>query len=1040
MLAQQPKGQAAAPPDAAAPARPYVSAVEVHFGGEWTKVAPPFELQRKLVDLVEVRRGKRLSAREVRRSIERLYESGELADVVARQEPLADGVRIIFELTPVRRVRRISVEGNLVFKDDEVVAAAGLGVGKQIFPERLEQAVAKATEHYRRRGYDEAHLTAELNELAEGVEVELTVEEGAPTRIAGIAIAGSPGLPLPRVLEAMALQLGDLLDLDALDAKLEQLRALYRAERFYGAVVSTPVIARNDKGAFLSIPVSAGPRYAFHFRGNQSMPDSLLTSALGYDGTEPLDGALIARLARRLETLYRYRGFHDARVRWREVSRPDRGQAILVFDIQEGRPLAVREVSFEGSHAVPAAELRQILLDALAALEPQVAVSIPLTDDPLDLEGRKGHEPKVAPKPELSTVLVDEVYRQAAEAMTALYRERGYLQAHVTVAAIALDVEAGRANVTFKVEEGVQAKVGEVRYAKVVTSPERFGCGVGNEETSREGLGLEAASRLRAGDPLSYPVVEQERSELLRALASEGYLYARVESEVSVKPDGAAVCFDVARGRRVRVGKLRIRGRVRSSEWLIESRLNLKEGEVLSPELLFESQRRLATMEVFRQATVQPDKADEVKAAPDEPEEAKKAREPVDETRDVVVDVREQASHFGDVSMGYSTSDGVRGGVQAVAPNIRGSGINLAARAKANIYLASTRRLTPGQEPGFLDNFGWQLNLSLSERLARVGLRSDVIFENVARPSYRFTRGAWVHGLDWPLLTSALQLLRRNFKVELAASPQFEVELDDVARVKRVGTDVRVDAIDQQRLRFPEGLFLLASLRLPIIFEVKDDPLNPEAGVVFNFIPEFVVGNRNVDLIRLSGGVAVYVPLILQDMVLVVSGRGGTVLPLLNPQARSIGPKRFFLGGANTLRGFREDGLIPEDRRATIREDIKSCRELAQPAGCTAEAQQVVNGGGELLSEGGDVYLLARAELRVPVSGAWGVSTFFEAGNLWLDRTQVDPTKLRSIFGAGLRYVTPVGPAALDVGWNFLPDRVIGEPDINVNISIVGTF
>ena len=43
---------------------------------------------------------------------------------------------------------------------------------------------------------------------------------------------------------------------------------------------------------------------------------------------------------------------------------------------------------------------------------------------------------------------------------------------------------------------------------------------------------------------------------------------------------------------------------------------------------------------------------------------------------------------------------------------------------------------------------------------------------------------------------------------------------------------------------------------------------------------------------------------------------------------------------------------------------------------------------------------------------------------------------LRYTAGAGLRYATPVGPLALDLGVNLDRDRVVNEPAAQVHFSI----
>jgi outer membrane protein insertion porin family len=47
------------------------------------------------------------------------------------------------------------------------------------------------------------------------------------------------------------------------------------------------------------------------------------------------------------------------------------------------------------------------------------------------------------------------------------------------------------------------------------------------------------------------------------------------------------------------------------------------------------------------------------------------------------------------------------------------------------------------------------------------------------------------------------------------------------------------------------------------------------------------------------------------------------------------------------------------------------------------------------------------------------VSTFYEAGNVWRNIREVDPTRLRRGAGLGVQLVTPFGPIGLDYAYGF---------------------
>ncbi|MGQ0506950.1 MAG: POTRA domain-containing protein, partial [Myxococcaceae bacterium] len=629
---------------------PTVVGVEMHFYGAYADASSAAELRRKLSKLVSVHKGQPLLSGEVRRSIELLFETDTLADVVARAEDAPGGVRVIFEITPKRRIAQVGVQGNRVLTDEEVVSAAKLEPGSEYYPERVTAAVEVVTQHYRRRGYNQVKIETQAFELPNGLELLLTVEEGEPTRLNAVTVGGSPGLPLNRILTSLDLQLGQVLDLERLDGKLEQLRGLYRAEKYYRAQVAQPVVSQRRKGAQLLLPISAGPKYDIQFRGSRSMPDSMLLPALGYDGTETLEPSLIGRLARRLELFYRYRGYHDVRVRAREVPSPNRSHAALLFEVEEGLPLRVEQIDFVGNQAVSTRELRQILMDVLGASEPVVSPKILLTDDPVEAEGREARDPIVAPRPSLDSVLIEEAYRQAAEVMTSYFRDRGYLQAEVTVEALDIDVASRRVRARFVTEEGVQTLIESIKYAGLPTA-----------------LGVKAPGGVKQGQPLSYASMEQERAKLAQELGRKGHIFARVEANAELSADGrsARVSYAVDPGPRVLVGQVIVRGLVQSSEPMVRGNLRLHEGDVLDSEMLFESQRNLVTMEIFRQATVQLLRPEVVEAQ-----------------KDILVEVRERATLTGDFSLGYSVVDGVRSTLEGIRPNLLGRGVNVVGRLK----------------------------------------------------------------------------------------------------------------------------------------------------------------------------------------------------------------------------------------------------------------------------------------------------------------------------------------------------------------------
>ena len=515
------------------PVAPLVVAVELHL--------PDGTDREGLSDMVSVRKGQVLSARAVRRSVERLWASDRFSDIVVRSVDVPGGVRVVFELTPVQPLVRIEFLGNTVLRAQalrDVLKAEHVVEGQRLEEESVGAALKALHRAYGRQGYNGVHIELARQQAPGGVALVFTFTEGRPTTVAAVSVTGSPGLALSELLATLGLRVGGVLDRGGPDAGLERLRALLRERGYWRASVGQPLLEEEEGAATVVVPLSAGPRFHLHFRGNHHFPDSLLARVLAYDGAEPLDSATVARLARRLETFYRYRGFHEVHVEPRELVHPRGEEAVLAFDIEEGRVLRVSRVNFQGNSALSDEALREILTEHVRASTPQPATP----SRPRDVVEMGPGAQRLGPQEWLADpalVFVEEAYQEAAEAMTEAYRERGFLEAQVRF--VRERESRGWAEAWFEVSEGAQLRVASVR---VEGGPPGF-----------DGQGL---LRIKPGDALNPDSVDAIRREFVTELGRRGYLFARVEAQPTPGEGGVALLFHLEPGPQVKIGRAHV--------------------------------------------------------------------------------------------------------------------------------------------------------------------------------------------------------------------------------------------------------------------------------------------------------------------------------------------------------------------------------------------------------------------------------------------------------------------------------------------------
>jgi outer membrane translocation and assembly module TamA len=108
--------------------------------------------------------------------------------------------------------------------------------------------------------------------------------------------------------------------------------------------------------------------------------------------------------------------------------------------------------------------------------------------------------------------------------------------------------------------------------------------------------------------------------------------------------------------------------------------------------------------------------------------------------------------------------------------------------------------------------------------------------------------------------------------------------------------------------------------------------------------------------------------------------------------------ERFFAGGDTTIRGFALD---------------------------TVGAANTISETG--FPRGGNAVLILNGELRVPVWKDIGAALFVDGGNVFERVTQFDFAELRGSAGFGLRYLSPIGPVRLDLGFKMDRRQFAGE-------------
>lgn len=349
--------------------------------------------------------------------------------------------------------------------------------------------------------------------------------------------------------------------------------------------------------------------------GNTIISDQDLNKTIDVLVGTAVDTTQLERAARRIEAMYRERGYYNARVTFDEQELSESG--VVLMRVREGEPTKITRIRFVGNSSITASELR----NAIKTDESWLLDIIKLKGQ-LDLE-QLGDD--------VATVIK-------------YYRDRGYIDVRCSTQ-LTPSLDGREALVDFIVEEGPLYTLRNVRVGFDEGDSEVF--------TSAQLVGLMA---MKPGDAFSESALRESLKAIEAAYGLLGYADVRVGNRAQRAGDGVPevdLLIQVSEGQRFRTGMISIVGNTITRDRVIRRQLTLQPGRPLDATAAKESEQRVTNTRLFAQGSVK------VALQPEDPQNAPGER-------DVVVEVAE--TNTGSFNLGASVgSDGGVAGIVSLS-------------------------------------------------------------------------------------------------------------------------------------------------------------------------------------------------------------------------------------------------------------------------------------------------------------------------------------------------------------------------------------
>lgn len=505
------------------------------------------------------------------------------------------------------------------------------------------------------------------------------------------------------------------------------------------------------------------------------------------------------------------------------------------------------------------------------------------------------------------------------------FLDRGLLDA--TVSEPQIERKEDGLYVSFDVREGSEYKIAAITAAGdlVEGSPEKT---VSDLKTS-------------VGDTFNASAIREDSFKISERFGDRGYAFANVVPDTQIDHDAHSVnlTFNSNKGKLAAINHINIKGNDKTFDNVIRRELKIDEQDTFNGSKIKRSQELLQRLGYFEEVSITQDPVGEDKV-------------------DLNVNVREGSTGTFSAGAGYSNADGPLFNTRLSENNLFGTGrravINLdfGTRRDSQIFSLDDRRLLDSYVSGGFD-------------LLRTAREYTDFDRNLTGGSIT---------LGYPLE----QIFDGEWAQDLSVSSKYEY-LD--INIKNVDADAA------ELVRLSRGRSTASAVTPRISRNTINNPLNPTNGSRQSLSVELAGLGGDEKFYLFEAEQSLFYPFYKSsygDLVFswrTTFGYGETFNDDIFPLYR-----RYFPGGINTVRGYKERTLGPRD-----------------------------SAGKEF---GGSKELVNNWEMIFPIFNSAGIRgvVFYDAGQAFDDDESLDIGKLRQAYGFGIRWASPLGPLRIEFG------------------------
>ncbi|MFQ3573471.1 MAG: POTRA domain-containing protein, partial [Thermodesulfovibrionales bacterium] len=485
--------------------------------------------------LLDIKVGMPLDKRAVSSSIKRLFLKDIFRDIIVEmQETGEDNCRLRINLVEKMIIDSTNINTTSL-SPSFIKRHIRIDTGERVNETAITNAIVNLQSIVRHNGYPMAKVQYRLTPKGKiKVQLDIDIDEGDPETIKKIVLDDPSGI----VERFLTFKVGGYFSQEEMQRLERQIRGYLRKNMY----IQTPIKHTFINGV-LGISFRLGKKINIKISGNEQISTGTILKEIPMMEVRSLNQELIEELTKRIEFLYRQRGYIFVQVLPTIEETED--EILINFYIYEGIRYLIKNIVFKGN-SIPD--------DRLIAIMSQ----------------------------RINTTYNRQLFDEDIQSIREFYYSIGYLD--VVIEYHESEISEGGVELSITINEGKVYQVDEIEI-------------VGNSIfTSDE---IVSWLTIKVGDPLNDIEISNSRRKIIERYRKLGFANVQVNLKKEAPQGKHRITFFITEGEVLLFGKTVFRGNIRTKNQVLVRELLHREGDFFQGSILLQERQRLYRTGLF---------------------------------------------------------------------------------------------------------------------------------------------------------------------------------------------------------------------------------------------------------------------------------------------------------------------------------------------------------------------------------------------------------------------------------------------------------